>query len=257
MIIHKSRHNISIHRILLFIFIPLLLGSCGEITSSESAKQMLKWQNLEMAKAEYGFLSDKKKEWYRTSAEKISLKYVNEIEPEQIEISHELADLFFHGLIHIYNSDLPEAYRVTRESPIYATQPHDPYEILVFADTVVASSWLDNWRDEQTKTGDTLIDNLIEKFDYTLVRYSELANILPRSLATLRSDRLLNGYATGRKFEEHPAINSAYPEPVYFTQFASDIEAEVREDHIYYEFIGSQYNFKVYGNGSVNVIHVD
>jgi hypothetical protein len=213
-----------------------------------------------MIEADDSFLSEEKKEWYRIDAKKLSLKYLNDADPDRIDIPVELVDLFYHGLIHIYNSDLEQARLVTRESPVHATQPHSPYEIMVSVDTDAASGWLNNWRNEQTETGELKIDELIETFDYILIRYSELTSS-PRSIAILRSVRLLNDFATGRRFEQHAAVEHAGPVHVLYAGFRRDIEAEVLADHIFYEFIGIKdtstlirYKFKVFGDGWVEFV---
>lgn len=230
--------------------------SCSDLTNLSDRQGIINWENGEtIVPAEDEHLSEEARSRYRTDAEKLSLRYVNETAPDQIEIPGELVDLFYHGLIHIVNSDHEKAVNVTQESPVHATQPASPYTIMVMVDTSAAASWLDFWRKGKTRTGNPGVDELTDRFNYTLDDYSELTS-MPKSMAILRTDRLLNGYATGRLFKELNDIKGAYPIPVLYTGFIRDIEAEVFKNHLIYTFIfeGTSADFKVYKDGRVEFV---
>lgn len=234
------------------LIIPVILFSCGEVTSVKENQSSDKLKNgVLIAPADDTHLSPDLRKQYQISSKKIAVRFTHVYNPKTIEIPQTFVSSLYNGLIHIYNSSHPKAVLVTREVNIQASQLASPYEILVTADTVSASGWLDTWRAGETKTGNTELDELLERFGYELKSYSEWANVLPVAGAILHTDQLLNGYATGDFLKEINGIESAAPEGVLNVSFPRDIEVKQFENYLLYRFIGGNAKFRVYSNGSV------
>ncbi len=234
-------------------FLAISICACSDVTNF-SGQEVIDWINDDtIAPAGDDHLSEEERSWYLTDAEKLSLRYIDEIDTDKIEIPQELVDLFYNGLIHIVNSDHEKAIKVTREQPIHATQPASPYTIMIMVDTVAASSWLNAWRNGETGTGNLNIDKIIDKYGYVLDNYSELTS-MSNSMAIFLTDRLVNGYATGNLLKKVPSIESAGPIPVFYTGFIKDIEVQVFDEYLLYTFVGGNAAFRVFKNGTVEFV---
>ncbi|NGP75002.1 hypothetical protein G3570_00035 [Balneolaceae bacterium YR4-1] len=242
----------------LFMVLMLTASSCTVIGDSGGGSP-IDWENGEgIVPADDESLSSEQKERYQLDAEKLAVRYINDRNSTQTEIPQELTDLFYNGLVHIVLSDLPESDEVTETYEVHAHEPAQPHEILVQVDTT--ASWIDAWRNETTETGYTELDDLVEQFGMTLTEYRELEQALPVALATLRADRVINGHAVGRLFEELEDIESAGYDPI---TDGSDIRAILLEDRLRFTFeysfgdcpagcIGNhRWNFEVFKDGSV------
>ncbi len=249
-------HGTNSYLVLLLMF--LISGSCNVVGNSENSG-FLDWQNGEnIVPADDELLSSEEQAQYLKDAEKLAVRHINKQDSTQTEIPQGLVDLLYNGLVHIALSDQPEAVLVTKEYNVHARMPVNPREIIVYADTT--APWIDAWRNESTETGNTQVDALISEFDFTLVEYRELANVLPTAMATLRSDRAINVYAVGQLFEQLEDIESAGPDGV---TDGSDISVLFFDDHLRYTFeygygdcpsgcISShRWHFEVHKDGSV------
>lgn len=222
-------HSISGYIILLIIF--LISSSCDVLNSSDPFDN-IDWDEFgELTPADDSKLNDEQREAYREDAEKLSVRYINEKDSTQTEIPEELIKLYYHGLVHIALSDNEKAVQATEEFEVHAREPVQPREIIVQVDTT--AQWIDTWRSGTTETGNDEIDAFLEEYNFTLVDYHELANSSPNAIATLRSDRAINGYAVGREFEDYNHIESAGPDGV---TDGSDITASFLEDRLRYTF---------------------
>lgn len=249
-------YGINSYLILTVIF--LITSSCNVVGNSENSG-FLDWQNGEnIVPADDGLLSSEDQAQYLKDAEKLAVRHINEKDPTQTEIPQDLVDLLYNGLVHIALSDDAKAVEVTEEYDVHARMPVNPREIIVHADTT--APWIDAWRNETTETGNADVDALIEQFNFTLVEYRELANVLPTAMATLRSDRAINVFAVGQLFEQLDNIESAGPDGV---TDGSDISVLFFDDHLRYTFeygygdcpsgcISShRWHFEVHKDGSV------
>lgn len=237
----------------------ILIGvSCDAINTGTSPGN-IDWEDGEqIVPAEDSHLDEEVQATYREDAEKLAVRHINEKDPTQTEIPDALISLLYNALIHIENDEHPKAVEVTDTYEVHARIPVNPRQILVFADTT--APWIDAWRNEQTETGDAEIDGLIEEFNFELVEYNELANTLPTGMATLRSDRAINGYAVGKLFEEINHIDTAGPDGV---TDGSEISVLFFDDRLYFTFdygFGDcpagcinrhQWHFNVFKDGTV------
>lgn len=225
----KSRHAVLLPVVLVCFAV---MYSCSNVTGQSESSADFTWNNrLNMAAANDQELSEEQKNHYRMDAEKLAVRYVNAKDSTHIVIPHDLIDLLYNGLVHIFNSNLPEAELVTRTYEIHAGNPASPREILVFADST--APWLNAWRNGETQTGNADVDELIDRFNLSLVEYNELVHTLETSMATLRADNAINVYAAGRQFQELPDIKHAGPD---IRTDGSDISVLFFDNHLRYSF---------------------
>lgn len=244
--------------ILMITCLPLLI-SCDVVQSTEST-ELTDWQNFEeIVPANDRLVPDEKRDRYFKDAEKLAVRYINKKDSTQAEIPQDLIDLLYHGLIHIAISDKQKAAEVTDVYEIHARMPVHPREILVFADST--APWMDTWRNGVTETGNSDLDELLDRFNFTITEYRELAHVLPVTMTTLHSDRAINGWAVGPLFEELDDIESAGPNGV---TDGTDLRVTFFEDYLQYTFeygFGDcpagcisrhKWYFIVYPNGNVH-----
>lgn len=250
---------------LILVFGLLLVHGCNQLTGSES-DGLASSPNLAdgetIAQADDQHLSEEQRTLYRRDAEILSVRYINEKDSTQTGIPETLINTLYNGLIHIVNSTHPKAEEVTQTYTVHARNPGPPREVLVFADST--APWVDTWRNRITKTGNPEIDDLIDRFDFTLIAYNELANTLPTVMTTLRSSRALNVFAVGRLFQQLDEIDQAHPN--FLLGDGNEIRVLFFDDHLRYTF---EYGFgdcpagcisrhiwklKVYRDGSVEFL---
>ncbi|MDX1670921.1 MAG: hypothetical protein R3211_01165 [Balneolaceae bacterium] len=250
--------NMLFGSVLLILFSYLLIGCTDSLTNPiENAD--INWETDDtIAPADDRGLTQEQRKSYRMDAEKLAVRYINDKDSTDTEIPDNLIELFYHGLVHIANFEQPAARTVTEELDIHARNPVSSREILVFADS--NATWVAAWRDSLTHTGNDQIDRLTDRFNLELIAFNELKFVLPQVMATLESDRAINGYAVGRLFEEHDDIVGSHPDQ--FTD-GNDIRVLIFDDYLFYTFIhGSgdcpsgcinkqQWDFKVFKDGTV------
>ncbi len=233
------------------LFLVIISIGCEYVTTGPGSYNPINWENGQLIiPADEANLSSETKSQYQTSAKKLALRHIQEHHPEMLEIPKPLVNLFYNGLVHVAKSSDPRAKIVTREQNIQASQPASPYEIMIVADTVDASGWLNSWRNGISMTEHTDLDQWMVLFAYELKTFHELSG-MEFSIAILRTDKLLNGYATGSLLQSVEGINSATPEPVFYAGFRKDIEAEIFDEYLLLHFIGGNSKFRVYSNGHV------
>lgn len=241
------------------LWILLITASSCTVIGDSGNIVPIDWQNGEsITPADDTQLSSEQRELYRKDAEKLAVRYINERDSSQPEIPQELVELFYNGLVHIALSNHAKAEEVTETYEVHARMPVNPREIIVQADTT--AEWISAWRNETTETGYEELDTLLEQFNFTLIEYRELKHVSSTAMVTLRSDRVINGYAVGRLFEELQDIENAGYDGV---TDGSDIRVIISDDHLQYTFdygfgdcpagcIGNhRWHFEVYKDGEV------
>ncbi|GEM_PF-1133258 len=225
----KIRYNLCI----LFGLVLLLSACSGNELSTNSVGDSgaVSWEGMTMIEANAYSLSNDRKSKYRMDAEKLAVRYINNRDSTQTDIPEALIKLFYNGLIHIVNADHPEAQEATDpEYQVHARTPADPRAITVRVDTT--APWIDAWRDSTTQTDNEEIDELLNQFDLSLLKYYELESS-SLAVAKLQSEYAINGYAVGRLFMQVDDISSAGP-PVVTD--GSNIEVLMFDDHLRYKF---------------------
>lgn len=237
------------------LFGLVIAFGCDLAGNSESTDEI---GSFKMAPAEDQHLNEELKKAYRTDAEKLAIRYINDRDSTQAEIPEELINFLYNGLIHLVNADHPKAQEATQKFQVHARTPASAREILVFVDTT--ASWIDNWREGQTETGHDRLDDLIAQYNFTLTEYNELTNVLPTAMAALSSNRPINVYAVGRLFEEVDDVEHAGADSI---TDGSDIKVLFFGDYLRFTLeLGfgdcpsgcinrHLWHFKVYKDGSV------
>ena len=246
----------------------LFIGiSCGE--SFDGGTASFDVLNASEASSEIIFIEDadesnineETKARYREDAEKLAIRFVNNDNPDRTRIPRIMIQSFYNGMIHIFNSNNPKAREATREFSVHARTPSSSREIIVSADTTLP--WIDSWRNGETFTGNTEVDELINKFAFTLIDYQEFPNTLPTASATLSSNDAINVYAVSALFEQIDDITTAGPDEV---TDGSDITVLFFGNHLRYSFTyrygdcpsgctGSHtWIFKVFADGNVKFV---
>lgn len=231
-----------------------LLNSDGEFVALNDEVKILKANDSDLSKEE--------KELVQKISESLAVRYVNEQHPDETEIAPLIVDYFYNGLVHFYNSDLEEVKTVTDEYSLVVPAPADAREVLIWVD--LSQDWLDSWRNGQTQTGVSEIDELIAKFDLQLVRYRELEHTTNNAVANMKSGNPLNVYAVGALFSELPQIENAGPDG-YLTG-GRNVKAEVNANYLLLDItVGSgdcpsgcinkiNYQFRVFSDGRVEIV---
>ncbi len=202
------------------IFLGVVLGSilfmasgCSDPLGISDGNDSIDWRNGEsIPPVESPELSEKEKQKYRTDAEKLAVRRVNQLDSSQTDIPEKLVDHLYNGLVRIATSEHPKAKEVIEEYPVHALIPAHPREVLVRVNR--SASWIEAWREGTTETGQPHIDSLIHRFDFTLAEFREPENASGATMGTLQSDRPVNGMAVGERFEQHEDVLYAGPDGV-------------------------------------------
>lgn len=237
----KYRYTFSI-----LILGALLVGACDGITGgSESARSLADEANsFSVASAGDDELSEEQQLLYRQDAERLAIRFINGRDSTQTDIPETLIQNLYNGLVQIVISDHEKANEVTETYEIHARAPGPPREVLVEADS--AAPWVDAWRNGDTETGNAEVDELIDRFDFSLAEFRELTHTLPAVMAILRSDRAINIFAAARLLAELPDVNDAYPNSV---TDGNEISVLFFDDHLRYTF---EYGFGDCPSGCLN-----
>ena len=246
--------------ILVLIAITLTVGGCGDFLDSRSeSPSAVGWEGRpSIESGNESTLSDEQQKAYQLDAERLAVRLVNKTDSTQTEIPAELVGDLYNGFVHIVNSDHPKTEEPVSQYPIHTRVPAHPRSIVVYADT--SAPWIDAWRNGQTQTGNSTIDQLLNEYNFELTEYNELESS-DTALAQLLSTGPINGYAVGKLFEDLNEVENAGPDVV---TDGNEINILIFEDHLRYFFelrfgdcpsgcINSHFwIFKVYPNGSVS-----
>jgi len=223
-----------ITQIFITILFTLSIVSCDNLLNTESDRSPIDWEDGPgIADAEDSHLPDSTRANYKVSAEELALRAVINQDSTQIDIPENLIDTYYNGLIHIVNSGLQQAEDVTESYSIQARPEFKHGELLVFPDIASSSEWIDAWRNGETNTGNTVIDDLIEKHGLTLESYKE-SDTTDYGIATFTTDQLLNTIPVAMEFEALADISNAGPNGVVGD--GSDIIATVRQTTVEYRY---------------------
>ncbi|REL29188.1 hypothetical protein DYD21_15160 [Rhodohalobacter sp. SW132] len=227
--LHAERWNT-----LLILIISAIFFSCESVLDSGEDTLPIDWENGQsIAEAEDGHLTaGERQEWYKSAVE-LALRDVNSADSTEVEIPDGLVDLYYNALVHVVNSGLDEANRVTNEFEIRARPRMKHGEIIVMPDKEGASDWLQAWREGETETGNAAVDELIQKYDLVLESYSE-TETNSYGTAILATEKLLNPVAMAMDFEKiEEIINS---ESNNIAGDGNDILAGIEETFISFRY---------------------
>lgn len=218
------------------IAIFALFISCESLTDTGDIQTPIEWEDGPgIIEAGDGSLPDSVKNEWEKSAQELALRVVIEEDSTMLEVPDNLVETFYNGLIHILKSDIAEAELATEEYNVQARPSFKHSEVVVYPDTAKASDWLDAWRNGDTITGNSGIDELIEKYDLTLKSYNELQSQAVGQ-AVLTSARFVNPIPIANDFAGLPAISDLYTGVNSLIGDGSDITATLQQTSVHYRF---------------------
>ncbi|NGP87240.1 hypothetical protein G3569_02645 [Aliifodinibius halophilus] len=254
-----------IARILFLMGVLIVSGvlSCSNVAGGGKKLSEISLQNgKKLVEANDSDLSKQEKQRIQQIAEKLAVRYVNNRNPDQVKIPEEIISFFYNGLIHLKKSTIPEAKKVTDEYVLIAKTPANPREVLLWADK--SASWLDAWRNGETKTGVSEIDQLIEEFGLTLSEYREFTTTSPGAFASMEADHAINVYAVGDAFMSLEEIKKAGPDGLLTG--GRDVKAKIKDNYLVLDItVGSgdcpagcinkiNQKFRIFSDGQVELV---
>ncbi|MFQ6617438.1 MAG: hypothetical protein ACE5QV_02010 [Fidelibacterota bacterium] len=216
----------------LFIFIILLTQlSCGILDSGGEQNSWTKGKVMEAANETN--ISDSIKTLYKEDAARLALRDVHANDNTKkllISIPPELIDLYYNGLIHIYNqTSLAARDSVVELYPIHTFPSPVTHEIIIAVDST--QNWVKEWESGKRFTGNMQVDQLMKKYNLQLKRYYRF----PWShTALLHAPAPLNILALAEKFEQIAGVY--YAEPNFPMGDGSDINSIIESSYVKYEY---------------------
>lgn len=146
-------------------------------------------------------LPESLKTLYREDAVQLTLDELLSKNGEQdVDLPSDLIDKYYKALVTVFNAEtLPERTAVVETYEIHTFKRADPHSVLITVDPGYA--WTVAWQNDQTTTGNPLIDDLLETYELSLADYQEFTN-----LAVLETPRTLNPFALAVMFEAIPGV---------------------------------------------------
>lgn len=217
-------------RIPVFLFVLLLLNSCGDILSNGGELEPIDWQNGDgIIAPDENNLSDAEKEAYTKSAEKLAVRYMETEDSTKIEIPEALIDVLYNGLVHLAQSDDPKTREVTEDYDIQARSPADPRSVDIYVEN--SAPWFEAWENGSEETGNEAVDTLMTNYNLSVAEITEHSG--DRSTAHIHAEEALNVYALGRLFEAIEGVLEASTEK---SGDGNEIRFMFFRDHIQFLF---------------------
>lgn len=208
------------------IFFNLILIFC--FTSCE----ILDTDDFDWSKAKFitspddASIPDSIKKLMQTDAATLALRDVikdPEAKYKLVEIPSDLVELYYRGLVHIYNARKYPPF--DRLSNIHVFPEPTVYEIVIIFDTSYV--WTQAWKRGERLTGNAEIDFLMENYDLQL-------HSCHFDIAALYSPKPVNTYALSKKFVGIDGVRIS--EPNGYMGDGNNIEAKILKSHINYIF---------------------
>lgn len=147
-----------------------------------------------------------------------------------VQIPPELTNLFYHGLLHIYDANSIPARDTIMQFVWVAPWPsRSIYNTIISVDP--DAQWLQPWFTGDTLTGNAAIDTLLQTYNLypSEIHYFEYSYDV-----YLHSEIPINTTALAAKFAPLPDIQHAIPE--MFGGDGNDVEVEIDDSHLTYNF---------------------
>lgn len=220
----------------LALIITVMLVNCenSSIINSEQEKAPPKAEYVQLDSGPSMLIADDSKlpseeqDYLEEISEQLAVAHVYDHNPEQVEIPGKVIDYFYNGLVHLYNSNLPEAVEITDNHHLIVTSPSSAREIILWIRD--QKPWVENLKETGDSTGVPEIDELISRFHMSLVDYREYSIGEMEGSAKLRSDEPVNVFAAGELFTDLPHIEFAGTD--LFTSGGRDVTATAHDDYL-------------------------
>jgi len=224
------------------VFLTLLLAfgilSCDvvtfPITPVNDYTEPSHWTDQQkIIKANIANLHDSVLTFYRESAsylaERVLYNSVDSLN-SPVQIPTELTDLFYHGLLHIYNTTSISARDTIME--LVRVQPFSYRSLRNIIISVDAEAqWLERWFTGDTLTGNVAIDSVLQTYNLYPTELHYTGNSYD---VYLHSELPINTASLAAKFRPLPDIQYATPE--MFAGDGNDITAQIGESYLTYQF---------------------
>ncbi|MCI0565118.1 MAG: hypothetical protein MN733_42165, partial [Nitrososphaera sp.] len=216
------------------VCVLLLFGLSLSCNLLEAENDDRNWTNgKQLPPPDESGIPDSVKNAYWQDAAQLALRDVyndEESKKSLIEIPDELIQLYYDGLLHIYQAtSIPERDSVAQIFKIHAFPSPELYSLLVAVDST--KEWTKAWRNGNRLTGNPQIDELMEQYELELERYYHW----PWShTAVLLSPKPLNILALAQPFATIDGVG--YAEPNGRCYDGNDITASVEPGFVTYLF---------------------
>ncbi len=194
-----------------FFIICLLIVSCEDSVPTKEENGQPHGKN--MSPADTSSIPDTVLNEYFEDAAILALRdvYNNELEiHSSIEIPTDSMQVYFHGLLHVYNTtSIPARDSVVSIYPIHCFPHPQTHSIIVTVDRTI--DWVQNWKNGNRLTGNTEVDELMEKYELQLDKYH---NWPTSDAAVLFAPSPINILALATLFSKINGVISATPNQV-------------------------------------------
>lgn len=171
-------------------------------------------------------ISDSIKILIKIDAATLALRDVikdSELKYQLLEIPPDLIELYYRGLIYIYNTMKYPPYNKLNGIHVFRNPP--VFSIAVLFDTSYA--WTKAWKRGERLTGNPQIDALMENYNLQL-------SYCCYDAASIFSFNPINTYALSNKFLGIPGVRIS--EPNFYMGDGADIKAEIKDIYLLYVF---------------------
>lgn len=216
----------------LIISVAILVLFCCDSTDPDQGQIDLT-KGKEIVTAKDSNIPDNAKVLYQEDAARIALRDIHDIESIKetlVEIPADLIDLYYNGLIHLYNAtSIAARDSVVAMYDIHAWPYPETHRLLVAVDST--KQWVNAWRNGQRMTGNSRVDKLMKRYDLQLDRYYKW----PWShTAVLFSPSPINILALAKRFANIDGVG--YAEPDGYIGDGNDITASIEPHYLRYEY---------------------
>lgn len=171
-------------------------------------------------------ISDSIKNHLKIDAATLALRDVvkdPESKYKHVEIPPDLIELYYRGLVHIYNAIKYPSYHKINDIHVFPNPTVTGIVVLIDA----TYEWTKAWKRGERLTGNVEIDFLMEEYDLQL-------NSCYYDLASIYSLQPINTYALSNKFLGIQGVRIS--EPNGYGGDGADINAEIRDSYVLYVF---------------------
>lgn len=254
------------HRKPIFFLLLISLGFAGceaSLVPNEGAQteKYISFHDLSMTQADKTAIPKQTRERYRLDAEIMAVRYIHGQDKTQEKLPENLIDIFYNGLLHIYNSDLKTANVVTNKYTIHVFQRGLSRRL--YLSIKDGQEWTKAWINGILHTGNKKVDQLVEKYNYKIKEVYQYQTI-PSIGVVLHSEKPLNQFAVADHFKTIKGIRGAGPG--FSAGDGNNIKFSMGENRI--KFIFSKgwgdcpsgciarhfWSFKVFSDGTVKFV---
>ncbi len=211
-----------------FLFITILSACDTSLVATDEQKFITLENGTSMIIANDFDFSSEKRAHLKEQAARMAVSIANQKKPKQVDISDELVNYIYNGIVHLFNSELKKADEITENYPLIVRTPGSSDKIVFWIDEV--KPWHENWQDGETLTGIAEIDHLIKKYNLSLFLYRDVNPESPRATAILEANEAINVFALSKLFDALPQISSVTPRQL--GTGGRDIEADIKNNHL-------------------------